>query len=64
MPRRHTGQDIPTLLNAILQLLPLDETAPPAMVMGMVRACVRAWCIHTAHHEGESDTHHHHFTMQ
>lgn len=31
-----TGHDIPTLLKAILQLLPLDETAPPAMVMGMV----------------------------
>jgi L-fucose mutarotase/ribose pyranase (RbsD/FucU family) len=30
------GNDIPTLLNAIMQLLPLDETAPPAMVMGMV----------------------------
>ncbi len=33
----HIGNDIPTLLSAILQLLPLDETAPPAMVMGMVR---------------------------
>jgi L-fucose mutarotase/ribose pyranase (RbsD/FucU family) len=31
------GHDIPTLLTAILQLLPLDQTAPPAMVMGMVR---------------------------
>jgi len=30
------GNDIPTLLDAIMQLLPLDETAPPAMVMGMV----------------------------
>ncbi len=32
------GHDIPTLLKAILQLLPLDQTAPSAMVMGMVRA--------------------------
>lgn len=30
------GNDIPTILNCIMQLLPLDETAPPAMVMGMM----------------------------
>ena len=31
------GNDIPNILNAVLQLLPLDETAPPAMVMGMMQ---------------------------
>ena len=31
------GTDIPTLLRDILSLLPLDETAPPCILMGMVR---------------------------
>ena len=31
------GNDIPSILEAVLQLLPLDETAPPAMVMGMMQ---------------------------
>jgi L-fucose mutarotase/ribose pyranase (RbsD/FucU family) len=31
------GNDIPTILKAVLQLLPLDETAPPCILMGMVR---------------------------
>lgn len=31
------GTDIPTLLTAVLTLMPLDETVPPALLMGMVR---------------------------
>lgn len=31
-----SGNDIPSLLTAIMNLLPLDETAPPAILMGMV----------------------------
>jgi hypothetical protein len=34
------GNDIPTLLTAIMQLLPLDETAPPAIVMEMVSVSI------------------------
>ena len=30
------GTDIPTLLAAILQLMPLDETTPPCTLMGMM----------------------------
>ena len=30
------GTDIPTLLSAIMTLLPLDETVPPAILMGMM----------------------------
>jgi L-fucose mutarotase/ribose pyranase (RbsD/FucU family) len=33
------GNDIPTLLTAIMELLPLDETEAPAILMGMVRPC-------------------------
>jgi L-fucose mutarotase len=33
---RLDGASIPELLEAIMQLLPLDETAPPAILMGMV----------------------------
>jgi len=40
LARTLKGNDIPTLLDAIMQLLPLDETAPPAMVMGMVSTLI------------------------
>lgn len=38
------GSDLPTLLRAVMKLLPLDETCPPASLMEMVRrhSCVRA----------------------
>lgn len=40
-----SGNDIPSLLTAIMNLLPLDETAPPAILMGMVsHRCPRPCC--------------------
>jgi L-fucose mutarotase len=33
---RCDGSSIPDLLNGIMKLFPLDETAPPAMLMGMM----------------------------
>jgi hypothetical protein len=58
------GVDMPTLLKAVMKLLPLDETCPPCSLMEMVREIFlivwRAawsttvsdgffWCMHTLH---------------